>query len=78
MCIRDRYKKVENGGIAANTTAGFALATGTYIALLDGKSAHVGIQGSVALPVVQNDIVSIAENAVVVTACLLYTSVLDA
>ena len=29
------YKKVENGGIAANTTAGFALATGTYIALLD-------------------------------------------
>ena len=29
------YKKVENGGIAANTTAGFALAAGEYIALLD-------------------------------------------
>ena len=37
-----------------------------HIALLDGKSAHVGIQGSVAIPVVQNDIVAIAENAVVV------------
>ena len=29
------YEPIENGGIAANTTAGFALATGTYIALLD-------------------------------------------
>ncbi len=29
------YKKVENGGIAANTTAGFTLATGDYLALLD-------------------------------------------
>ncbi|WP_294542873.1 glycosyltransferase, partial [uncultured Gemmiger sp.] len=29
------YRKVENGGIAANTTAGFALASGDYLALLD-------------------------------------------
>lgn len=29
------YRKVENGGIAANTTAGFAIATGDYLALLD-------------------------------------------
>ena len=29
------YRKVENGGIAANTTAGFAAATGEYLALLD-------------------------------------------
>ena len=29
------YKKVDNGGIAANTTAGFAIASGEYIALLD-------------------------------------------
>lgn len=29
------YQKVENGGIAVNTTFGFALATGQYIALLD-------------------------------------------
>ena len=29
------YRKVENGGIAANTTAGFAAATGDYLALLD-------------------------------------------
>ena len=29
------YQKIENGGIAENTTAGFALATGAYIALLD-------------------------------------------
>ncbi len=29
------YRKVENGGIAANTTAGFAVATGEYLALLD-------------------------------------------
>ena len=29
------YQKIENGGIAANTTAGFAAATGAYLALLD-------------------------------------------
>ena len=29
------YHKIENGGIAANTTAGFAAATGAYLALLD-------------------------------------------
>ena len=29
------YRKIENGGIAANTTAGFALATGEYLTLLD-------------------------------------------
>ena len=29
------YRKVGNGGIAANTTAGFALASGDYLALLD-------------------------------------------
>ena len=29
------YRKIENGGIAANTTAGFAAATGAYLALLD-------------------------------------------
>ena len=29
------YQKIENGGIAANTTAGFAAATGSYLALLD-------------------------------------------
>lgn len=29
------YKKVENGGIAANTTAGFAAAEGEYLTLLD-------------------------------------------
>ena len=32
---RITYQKVENGGIAANTTAGFALATGDAVALLD-------------------------------------------
>ena len=29
------YRKIENGGIAANTTAGFALAAGEYLTLLD-------------------------------------------
>ncbi|MDD4851196.1 MAG: glycosyltransferase family 2 protein [Gemmiger sp.] len=29
------YQKIENGGIAENTTAGFALATGGYLTLLD-------------------------------------------
>ena len=29
------YKKIENGGIAANTTVGFGLATGSFITLLD-------------------------------------------
>lgn len=29
------YQKIENGGIAANTTAGFRLAAGDYLALLD-------------------------------------------
>lgn len=29
------YRKIENGGIAVNTTQGFALATGDYLALLD-------------------------------------------
>ena len=29
------YRKIENGGIAANTTAGFELVTGTYVTLLD-------------------------------------------
>ena len=29
------YQKIENGDIAANTTAGFAAATGAYLALLD-------------------------------------------
>ena len=29
------YQKIQNGGIAANTTAGFALATGEYLTLLD-------------------------------------------
>ena len=32
---RITYQKIENGGIAANTTAGFAAATGEYLALLD-------------------------------------------
>lgn len=29
------YRKIENGGIAANTTKGFAVATGAYLTLLD-------------------------------------------
>ena len=29
------YRKIENGGIAANTTKGFAVATGEYLTLLD-------------------------------------------
>ena len=29
------YRKIQNGGIAANTTAGFALAAGEYLTLLD-------------------------------------------
>lgn len=29
------YKKIENQGIAANTTAGFAISTGAYLTLLD-------------------------------------------
>ena len=29
------YQKIQNGGIAANTTAGFALAAGEYLTLLD-------------------------------------------
>ena len=29
------YRKIENGGIAANTTKGFAAATGAYLTLLD-------------------------------------------
>ena len=29
------YRKIENGGIAANTTKGFAVATGKYLTLLD-------------------------------------------
>src|SRR5699024_6330174 len=29
------YRKIENQGIAANTTAGFEVATGEYLALLD-------------------------------------------
>lgn len=29
------YRKIENGGIAANTTQGFAVATGEYLTLLD-------------------------------------------
>ncbi len=29
------YEPIENGGIAANTTRGFALAHGDFIALLD-------------------------------------------
>lgn len=33
--VRVVYKKVENGGIAANTTAGFAAAEGEYLTLLD-------------------------------------------
>ncbi len=32
---RITYKKVENGGIAVNTTAGFALAKGEWVTLLD-------------------------------------------
>ena len=38
LAAQDRrilYQKIENGGIAANTTAGFAAATGAYLALLD-------------------------------------------